>query len=436
MRRVLLVAVLAALLVAPVARAWTWPVGGPVLQPFSFDPAHPYAAGEHRGIDIAADAGRGGARAGCGHGDLQRHRPGLGPRAHDHDRRRARGHADPSRLDPGRRRERRSPRASRSPPSVRAATPRSPAPYLHLGIRVAAQAQGYLDPLSFLPARGCVRPPPAAAPSRPLRPPAPVAAPPAPSCRSGARAGCRSAGRGRARAKPGGGRARPTTARGRGRRRSAAVERRRGLSVRAALGRCGLPPHQGTRRASCVRGPRSPSRRARACRRSRRLRPPRARPVQRLAPPFVCSRVPSRLQFRIQSRWRADARRSPATAPHATAPHAAAPSAGRSARLVRTGSGLCSSPSSRSVPVRSQGARKLARIIGRHGYGRKEDPRGAGVALCVGLPAPGARGGVRAVRRVRALPPAQGQRRAGGERHRRARDAGDGGRRRGREVLP
>ena len=54
MRRMLLVAVLAALLVAPVARAWTWPVGGPVLQPFSFDPAHPYAAGEHRGIDITS----------------------------------------------------------------------------------------------------------------------------------------------------------------------------------------------------------------------------------------------------------------------------------------------------------------------------------------------------------------------------------------------
>ena len=57
MRRVLLVAALAALLVAPVARAWTWPVDGPVLQPFSFDPAHPYAAGEHRGIDIAAGTG-------------------------------------------------------------------------------------------------------------------------------------------------------------------------------------------------------------------------------------------------------------------------------------------------------------------------------------------------------------------------------------------
>src|SRR5581483_2171395 len=38
-----------------------------------------------------------------------------------------------------------------------------------------------------------------------------------------------------------------------------------------------------------------------------------------------------------------------------------------------------------------------------------EDPRGAGLALCGGLPAPWARGGVRAVRRVRALPPSERQ---------------------------
>src|SRR5205085_12497672 len=54
MRRVLPLAVVAALFVAPVARAWTWPVSGPVLQPFVFDPAHPYAAAEHRGIDVGA----------------------------------------------------------------------------------------------------------------------------------------------------------------------------------------------------------------------------------------------------------------------------------------------------------------------------------------------------------------------------------------------
>jgi hypothetical protein len=41
---------------APAAHAWSWPVQGPVLQPFAYDEAHPYAAGQHRGVDIGADA--------------------------------------------------------------------------------------------------------------------------------------------------------------------------------------------------------------------------------------------------------------------------------------------------------------------------------------------------------------------------------------------
>jgi hypothetical protein len=40
----------------PAAYAWSWPVQGKVLQPFSYDEAHPYASGQHRGIDIGADA--------------------------------------------------------------------------------------------------------------------------------------------------------------------------------------------------------------------------------------------------------------------------------------------------------------------------------------------------------------------------------------------
>jgi hypothetical protein len=40
----------------PAAYAWSWPVQGKVLQPFSYDEAHPYAAGQHRGIDIGAAA--------------------------------------------------------------------------------------------------------------------------------------------------------------------------------------------------------------------------------------------------------------------------------------------------------------------------------------------------------------------------------------------
>ncbi len=44
------------LLWVPVAQAWTWPVNGPVLQAFNYDKSHPYAAGQHRGIDIGASA--------------------------------------------------------------------------------------------------------------------------------------------------------------------------------------------------------------------------------------------------------------------------------------------------------------------------------------------------------------------------------------------
>ena len=56
MRRFLLL-LLAALAVAPTAGAWTWPVDGPVLQPFSFDPLHPYAPGQHRGVDVVGSPG-------------------------------------------------------------------------------------------------------------------------------------------------------------------------------------------------------------------------------------------------------------------------------------------------------------------------------------------------------------------------------------------
>ena len=57
MRRSLVLVVLLFLLWAPGAYAWTWPVQGPVLLGFVFDPSHPYAGGQHRGIDIGAAAG-------------------------------------------------------------------------------------------------------------------------------------------------------------------------------------------------------------------------------------------------------------------------------------------------------------------------------------------------------------------------------------------
>ncbi|MBA2463018.1 MAG: M23 family metallopeptidase, partial [Actinobacteria bacterium] len=57
MRRLLFAAaILATLVVVPAASAWTWPADGPVLRPFSLS-ADPYAAGQHRGVDIGAPEG-------------------------------------------------------------------------------------------------------------------------------------------------------------------------------------------------------------------------------------------------------------------------------------------------------------------------------------------------------------------------------------------
>ena len=56
MRRALIVAFAAALVMAPTAGAWTWPVKGPILQKFVLGD-DPYAAGQHRGIDIGAGIG-------------------------------------------------------------------------------------------------------------------------------------------------------------------------------------------------------------------------------------------------------------------------------------------------------------------------------------------------------------------------------------------
>src|SRR5512133_3519655 len=57
-RRLLLAAAtIAALVSAPAARAdWVWPVQGEVITPYR-NGDDPYAAGQHRGIDIAAAAG-------------------------------------------------------------------------------------------------------------------------------------------------------------------------------------------------------------------------------------------------------------------------------------------------------------------------------------------------------------------------------------------
>jgi hypothetical protein len=171
--------VLFLLLFVPAAGGWTWPVQGPVLQTFSFDPAHPYAAGQHRGIAIGAGDGATVLAPASGVVSFAGTVPTNGKtltietpsglavslthlgsievaRNATVDEGAAVGTVGPS------------------------GTPEFDVPYVHLGIRDAANDQGYLDPLAFLP----VLAPPAAAPT-PAPPvdvpaPAPVLAAPQP----------------------------------------------------------------------------------------------------------------------------------------------------------------------------------------------------------------------------------------------------------------
>lgn len=177
MHRVLLAAVVAALFLAPTAGAWTWPVKGKVVQPFVFDPAHPYSAGQHRGIDIAAGADSPVAAPAAGTVTFSGVVPTSGTSLTITT---ADGYAVTlTHLG-----------------SISAQTgaavaegdvvgtigpsgePELAQPYVHLGVRLAAQAQGYVDPLTLLPvAAAAASPAPAAELPAPTAAPAPAAGP-------------------------------------------------------------------------------------------------------------------------------------------------------------------------------------------------------------------------------------------------------------------
>ena len=117
----------AALAVAPAASAWTWPLRGDVLRPYSLGP-DAYAAGQHRGVDVAGAAGepvRAPAPGRCRSPASCRRRAARVTIQLDGLRRLA----DPPRR--GLRREGRHGRRGRPgrPSPVRAATPSGPSPY-------------------------------------------------------------------------------------------------------------------------------------------------------------------------------------------------------------------------------------------------------------------------------------------------------------------
>jgi hypothetical protein len=168
MLRLALVAVVA-LALAPSADAWSWPCDGPVLRPFSLVD-DPYAAGQHRGIDVGCGEGTAVAAPAAGTISFAGTLPGMGRGVTIQT---ADGYAVTLV-------QLRETAVSRGDVVDEGATvgvvgdsedPVTRALHAHLGVRVASDPQGYVDPLRFLPQRS---PPP---PPTPAAPPVAVAVP-------------------------------------------------------------------------------------------------------------------------------------------------------------------------------------------------------------------------------------------------------------------
>jgi Peptidase family M23 len=165
-----LAAIVWALAVPSSAAAWSWPVTGPVLRPFHVD-GDPYAAGQHRGVEIAAAPGEDVLAPIAGVVAFSGTVPGAGRtitlRTED-------GYSI-TLLHLG-------------SLAVRAGTAVAErdvvagaelgagewgVPSVYLGVRLTAEPHGYLDPLSLLPARSGRAADPAPGPGpAPVEPPA------------------------------------------------------------------------------------------------------------------------------------------------------------------------------------------------------------------------------------------------------------------------
>lgn len=173
-----LLAGLVALLAWPAgAGAWTWPTDGPVLRPFVFGD-NPYLGGQHRGLDVGgAAAGSVVAPAG-GTVSFAGAVPGGGKTVTIAT---ADGyavtlvHLGSLLVSRGTVIEEGDPVGAVGPSGVA----EHARPYVHLGIRVSAEPQGYVDPLGLLPPRPTSVPPvPPTAPATPASPAPPAAAAP------------------------------------------------------------------------------------------------------------------------------------------------------------------------------------------------------------------------------------------------------------------
>lgn len=429
MRRLAVVSsALVALLLPGGAQAWIWPIEGPVLRPFVFG-SDPYAGGQHRGIDVGGALGESVRAPAAGIVSFAGSVPGggraltirtgdgysvtllqLGSIAVQRGDEIAEGG-----------------RVGAVGESADAVTRE---PHVHLGVRRTADEEGYLDPLAFLPERPRVvlpAPPSAAAPppvqpqsappvqrvEQPAQAPPAAAAPqPVPPAADVAPAGPPAptwseepAGRAAEPAGDAGGLEVVSSTRP-----SAAA----GLMVSADRPQALVRVDEATGRAPT----RSVARPALGARRETGTKPsPRAAAGPGASGPGP--RAPGVAHTLPKAELVASAG-SGAAAPRLRAWHAAL------ALLVLVAVALARI----AVP------RKQARIMATDELtDTAEDLGCSGVAVCVG-PAPHRpRSGVRsAVGRVRAVPPPARQRRADGQRDRRARHAGDGHRRPGGRV--
>lgn len=171
MLRLALVAAFAALIAAPSAAAWTWPSDGPVHREFVLV-ANPYAGGQHRGIDVG---GAPGAAVAAPAGGTVSFVGTVGANGRTVTIQTADGyavtltHLGTATVLRGVVVAEGAPVGTIGP----SGTPEVDVPYVHLGVRLAADADAYVDPLALLPARGALEAP---APPAPAGPESPVEA--------------------------------------------------------------------------------------------------------------------------------------------------------------------------------------------------------------------------------------------------------------------
>ncbi len=393
------------------AAGWAWPADGPVLRPFAAED-DPYAGGQHRGIDIAGAAGANLRSPAGGVVSFTGQVPHEGlcvtirtPEGYSITL----VHVGSIGVTTGTAVEEGDVVATIGPTGESEQSE----PYVHLGVRVTADPNGYVDPLSLLPARPVSQPQPRpaeqpATPAPSAAQPVRAAPPAAQPRRSAGRARRVTRGRAGARAQPVAG--------------VSPVQTSAPVGARAEeIGRVGSPRPSIPRR-SLKAAPPVPT------------REPVASPV------LAGARTGSIEHLR-------PAVRAVPVAPLASGARSRAP---RRLLLVFLGGlgvvllglGVAASRRRVQVTIPPPSARLPLRKMSAIQPGPEErlpeppttaHPRRRRVALREWPAAPGPCGRVRsALRHRRAVSPAAGRRRSHGQRHRRARHAGDGrGRRRG-----